>query len=97
MKNATHPFVQQVAGLDLSLALAYTCPPVLVIAGLIGILGARWMKADMLAVQRMGVKNSPSALTLPIPFTGWDSSFSQPRFCGRSFPRRGVVVCPEAF
>ncbi len=49
-------FAQQVAGLDLSLALAYTCPPVLVIAGLIGILGARWMKADMLAVQRMSAK-----------------------------------------
>ncbi len=46
-------FAQQVAGLDLSLALAYTCPPVLVIAGVIGILGARWMQADRLAAQRM--------------------------------------------
>jgi MFS family permease len=52
-------FAQQVAGLDLSLALAYTCPPVLVIAGLIGILGARLMKGDMLAAQRMSAKDAP--------------------------------------
>lgn len=46
-------FTQQMAGLDLSLALSYTCPPVLVIAGVIGILGSRWMKADRLAALRM--------------------------------------------
>jgi len=45
-------FAHNVAGVDLSLALSYTCPPALVVAGLIGILGSRWVKSDMLAAQR---------------------------------------------
>jgi MFS family permease len=44
-------FAAQLAGQDLSLALLYTCPAALVIAGLIGIIGSRWVKADMQAAQ----------------------------------------------
>ncbi|TMC18381.1 MAG: MFS transporter [Chloroflexi bacterium] len=44
-------FLAKLAGYDLSLALVYTCPAALVIAGLIGILGARWVKGDMAAAQ----------------------------------------------
>lgn len=42
-------FVQNIAGYDLSLALVYTCPVALAIAGLIGIFGSRWIKSDMAA------------------------------------------------
>ena len=45
-------FANNKAGLDLSLALAYTCPAALAIAGVIGIIGSRWVKADMAAAQR---------------------------------------------
>jgi MFS family permease len=45
-------FQNHVAGLDISLALAYTCPPALAIAGVIGIIGSRWVKADLLRAQR---------------------------------------------
>jgi MFS transporter, Spinster family, sphingosine-1-phosphate transporter len=44
-------FTQHVAGGELSLALLVTCVPTLVIAGLVGIFGARWMKADLAAAQ----------------------------------------------
>jgi MFS transporter, Spinster family, sphingosine-1-phosphate transporter len=44
-------FAQHATGLDLSKALLITCPVALVIAGLIGIFGARWMKADVAAAQ----------------------------------------------
>jgi len=40
-----------VAGRDLAQALLITCTPALVIAGLVGIFGARWMKADVAAAQ----------------------------------------------
>ncbi|HVB60454.1 MAG TPA: MFS transporter [Ktedonobacteraceae bacterium] len=45
-------FANNVAGGDLSLAFLVTCVPVLIIAGLIGIFGARWMKGDVIAAQR---------------------------------------------
>jgi MFS family permease len=48
--NGLH-FVQNMAGHDLSLALLVSCTPALLIAGLIGIFGARWMKADVAAAQ----------------------------------------------
>src|SRR5229473_2166144 len=44
-------FAQSVAGQDLSLAFLVTCVPTLVIAGVVGILGARWMKADVAAAE----------------------------------------------
>jgi MFS family permease len=45
-------FVQNVAGTDISLALLYTCPAALAIAGVIGIIGSRWVKRDVLAAKR---------------------------------------------
>jgi len=45
-------FTNNVAGHDLSTALLFTCTPALVIAGLIGIFGARWMKADVAAAEQ---------------------------------------------
>jgi MFS family permease len=45
-------FTNHMAGGDLSLALLVTCVPALVIAGLVGIFGARWMKADLAAAQQ---------------------------------------------
>ena len=35
------------AGQDLSLALLWTCTPALILAGLAGVLGSRWMKVDI--------------------------------------------------
>lgn len=46
-------FANNLAGQDLSLALLVTCPPALVIAGLIGIFGSRWMKDDIAAAVRV--------------------------------------------
>lgn len=46
-------FVNGLAGQDLSTALLITCTPALVIAGLIGIFGARWMKADIAAAEQV--------------------------------------------
>ncbi len=46
-------FKNSVAGHDLSIALLVTCTPALVIAGLIGIFGARWMKDDIAAAERV--------------------------------------------
>lgn len=55
-------FVNNVAGMDLSLALAYTCPAALAIAGIIGVIGSRWVKEDMrraqLAESQMAVAGS---------------------------------------
>jgi MFS transporter, Spinster family, sphingosine-1-phosphate transporter len=42
-------FALNAAGNELGLAILITCTPALVIAGLVGILGARWMKADVAA------------------------------------------------
>ncbi len=44
-------FVHNVGGQDLARALLITCTPALLIAGLVGIFGARWMKADVAAAQ----------------------------------------------
>jgi MFS transporter, Spinster family, sphingosine-1-phosphate transporter len=44
-------FANYVGGQDLAKALLVTCTPALVIAGLVGIIGARWMKADVVAAQ----------------------------------------------
>ena len=44
-------FTQHIAGHDLARAMLITCTPALVIAGLVGLLGARWMKADVAAAQ----------------------------------------------
>jgi MFS family permease len=44
-------FVHNMAGHDLAMALLITCTPALVIAGLVGIFGARWMKGDVAAAQ----------------------------------------------
>ena len=46
--GGTH-FAHNLAGHDLSLAMLITCTPTLAIAGLVGIIGARWMKADVAA------------------------------------------------
>ncbi|GAC1477402.1 MAG: MFS transporter [Ktedonobacteraceae bacterium] len=35
------------AGLELSMALVWTCTPALALAGIAGVLGSRWMKADV--------------------------------------------------
>jgi MFS family permease len=45
-------FANGIAGHDLSIALLITCTPALVISGLIGIFGARWMKGDIAAAQQ---------------------------------------------
>lgn len=44
-------FANNAAGHDLQMALLITCPPALVIAGLIGIFGSRWMKGDLAAAE----------------------------------------------
>ncbi len=46
-------FVRSVAGQDLSTALLLTCTPALVIAGLVGLLGARWMQGDIAAAEEV--------------------------------------------
>jgi MFS transporter, Spinster family, sphingosine-1-phosphate transporter len=48
--GGTH-FTQNIAGHELSLAMLVTCVPALAIAGLVGIFGAGWMKADVAAAQ----------------------------------------------
>jgi MFS family permease len=48
--GGTH-FAHSMAGHDLALAMLITCTPALVIAGLIGIFGSRWMKGDVAAAQ----------------------------------------------
>ncbi len=44
-------FAHNVGGQDLARALLITCTPALLIAGLVGIFGARWMRADVAAAQ----------------------------------------------
>jgi MFS family permease len=46
--GGTH-FTHNLAGHDLALAMLITCTPALAIAGLVGIVGARWMKGDLIA------------------------------------------------
>lgn len=45
-------FANNMGGQDLARALLFTCTPALIIAGLAGIFGARWMKADVSAAQQ---------------------------------------------
>ncbi len=45
-------FAHHVAGHDLSLAFLVTCVPVLILAGLAGIFGSRWMKVDLQAAEQ---------------------------------------------
>lgn len=45
-------FANNVAGHDLTMALIYTYPTALAIAGIIGIIGSRWLKADQEAAHR---------------------------------------------
>ncbi|MBE3561420.1 MAG: MFS transporter [Ktedonobacteraceae bacterium] len=45
-------FKAGMAGLDLSNALLVTCTPALGIAGLVGIVGSRWMASDVAAAER---------------------------------------------
>ena len=44
-------FAKNMAGGDLRMALLVTCVPTLIVAGLVGIFGARWMKNDVAAAQ----------------------------------------------
>ncbi|HEX6110476.1 MAG TPA: MFS transporter [Ktedonobacteraceae bacterium] len=44
-------FAHNLGGQDLARALLVTCTPALLIAGLVGIFGARWMKTDVAAAQ----------------------------------------------
>ncbi|HLX57188.1 MAG TPA: hypothetical protein VKR83_09210, partial [Ktedonobacteraceae bacterium] len=44
-------FAHNLTGQYLSHALVITCTPALVIAGLVGIFGARWMKSDIAAAE----------------------------------------------
>ncbi|GCE14073.1 spinster family MFS transporter [Tengunoibacter tsumagoiensis] len=48
-------FHANLAGQDLGRALLITCVPALVLAGLSGILGSRWMQSDVLAAERTGL------------------------------------------
>jgi MFS family permease len=45
-------FALNMAGQDLAQALLVTCVPALIVAGLVGIFGARWMKGDVAAAQQ---------------------------------------------
>ncbi len=45
-------FLHNTAGQDLTLALLVTCVPCLFLAGILGIIGARWVKADMLVAEQ---------------------------------------------
>lgn len=44
-------FLHNLAGHDLATAILYTCTPALALAGLIGIVGARWLKTDTAAAE----------------------------------------------
>lgn len=44
-------FAHNMAGQDLSKALLITCTPALILAGLVGIFGARWMQPDIAAAE----------------------------------------------
>ncbi len=61
--NGTH-FAHNMAGHDLALAMLITCTPALAIAGLLGIIGSRWMKGDIEAAveaDKFAREASPSA------------------------------------
>ncbi|HEX7735323.1 MAG TPA: MFS transporter [Ktedonobacteraceae bacterium] len=58
--GGTH-FALNSAGHDLAFAMLITCTPALVIAGLVGIFGARWMKVDVAAAQEADRLASQSA------------------------------------
>jgi hypothetical protein len=45
-------FARNMAGHDISQAMLVTCTPALAIAGLVGIIGARWMKTDVEAATK---------------------------------------------
>jgi len=49
--NSTFDFAHLLTGQYLSRALLITCTPALIIAGLVGIFGAGWMKSDVAAAQ----------------------------------------------
>jgi MFS transporter, Spinster family, sphingosine-1-phosphate transporter len=51
--NSTFDFNHLLTGQYLSRALLITCTPALAIAGLVGILGARWMKSDVAAAEEV--------------------------------------------
>jgi MFS family permease len=46
-----HHYRQNIAGHELGAALLYTCIPALILAGLVGVLGAKWMGSDIQAAQ----------------------------------------------
>jgi MFS family permease len=46
-------FAHDIGGQDLAKALLVTCTPALLIAGVVGIFGARWMQADVAAAQEV--------------------------------------------
>jgi len=46
-------FAQNMGGQDLARALLITCTPALLIAGVVGIFGSRWMKADVASAQEV--------------------------------------------
>jgi MFS family permease len=48
--GGTH-FLHNMAGHDLALAMVVTCVPALLIAGVVGLFGARWMYTDVAAAQ----------------------------------------------
>ena len=51
--NPALHFARSLTGQYLSQALLITCTPALVIAGLVGVFGARWMKADVAAAEEV--------------------------------------------
>jgi MFS family permease len=66
LANALDPtggqhFAHNMAGIDLSLALAYTCPAALAIAGVIGIVGSRWVRGDLLRAKQAEAQTSVAA------------------------------------
>jgi MFS transporter, Spinster family, sphingosine-1-phosphate transporter len=46
-------FAHDIGGQDLAKALLVTCTPALLIAGVVGIVGAHWMPADVAAAQEV--------------------------------------------
>ncbi|HEY7348539.1 MAG TPA: MFS transporter [Ktedonobacterales bacterium] len=65
LANALDPtggqhFQHNLAGIELSLALAYTCPAALAIAGVIGVVGSRWVKGDLRRAQQAEAQMSGS-------------------------------------
>lgn len=48
-------YSQNIAGQELATALLYTCLPALLLAGLVGVFGAKWMAADIQTAQQADV------------------------------------------